>query len=376
MSVTNIPPKVRIRLWGKAAGRCQYDGCNEPLWVDSLTKAEFNTAYIAHIVADSPKGPRGDITLSEQLKDDISNLMLMCDTHHRLIDKEAVEEHSVERLQKMKRKHEKRIEILTAINEDKQSHIVLYGANIGQQSAPLSYDRAALAMVPERYPANARAIELSLKNSPFEDHEESFWNIEREHLERQYKSNIKPRLSTGEIKHLSIFSMAPQPLLINFGRLLSDIPAADVYQLHREPADWKWQKHPDGFDYILKKPNERHNTVAINLSLSATINNSRISAVLDEEHSIWTLTIDQPNNDYLKSHKQLLLFRQSFRNLLNQIKAEHGEDAIIHLFPAVPVSVAVEIGRVWMPKADLPMKIYDQNRKVGGFGFTIELQSE
>jgi hypothetical protein len=31
----------------------------------------------------------------------------------------------------------------------------------------------------------------------------------------------------------------------------------------------------------------------------------------------------------------------------------------------VPVSVAVEIGRVWMPKADLPLQIYDQSKQDG-----------
>jgi allophanate hydrolase subunit 2 len=39
----------------------------------------------------------------------------------------------------------------------------------------------------------------------------------------------------------------------------------------------------------------------------------------------------------------------------------------VHLFPALPVSAAVEVGRVWMPKAHLPMIVYDQNRKLGGF---------
>jgi hypothetical protein len=59
--------------------------------------------------------------------------------------------------------------------------------------------------------------------------------------------------------------------------------------------------------------------------------------------------------------------RQTLRGLLNEIKAAHGEAEEIAVFPAVPVSVAVEIGRVWMPKADLPMTIYDQNRATGGF---------
>ncbi len=48
------------------------------------------------------------------------------------------------------------------------------------------------------------------------------------------------------------------------------------------------------------------------------------------------------------------------RTLYDQIKAFHGQGAIIHVFPAVPASVAVEIGRVRMPKADLPLLVYDQ----------------
>src|SRR5207247_537409 len=98
MSVSYIPEKVKIRLWGKAAGRCEYDGCNKPLWLDEVTKAEFNTAYIAHIVADSPDGPRGDPIRSEKLKCDLRNLMLLCDPHHRLVDKEDLSGHPEVRL--------------------------------------------------------------------------------------------------------------------------------------------------------------------------------------------------------------------------------------------------------------------------------------
>jgi hypothetical protein len=35
---------------------------------------------------------------------------------------------------------------------------------------------------------------------------------------------------------------------------------------------------------------------------------------------------------------------------------------MLNIFPAIPVSVAVEMGRVWMPKADLPLIIFDRNR--------------
>ena len=58
---------------------------------------------------------------------------------------------------------------------------------------------------------------------------------------------------------------------------------------------------------------------------------------------------------------------------MDRIKAAHGQDSMLHLFPAVPVSIAVEIGRVWMPKADLPLRIYDQNPRTGGFSMTFDI---
>jgi len=375
MSVSYIPERVKIRLWGKASGRCQYDGCNKPLWLDSLTKAEFNTAYIAHIIADKPGGPRGNLELSEKLAADISNLMLMCDEHHRLIDREDVKGHPVERLREMKRKHEERIELLTSLMENKRSYVLLYGANVGRHNATVSWKKATQAMLPNCYPAEKPAIELSLKNSSFHDHEENYWLIERENLRRKFNQFVTPRLTAGNVEHFSIFALAPQPLLMELGRLLSDIPATEVYQLHREEPNWIWQKHQEDFDYILHQADACNGTVALNLSLSATIDNSRITSVLGSDVSIWTLTIENPNNDFLKSRKQLSLFRQRFRQLLDRIKSKHGQDIVLNLFPAVPVSVAVEIGRVWMPKADLPIRIYDQNRQTDGFSIAFDISN-
>ncbi|MET3210651.1 UNVERIFIED_CONTAM: hypothetical protein ABIC26_003612 [Paenibacillus sp. PvR008] len=154
-----------------------------------------------------------------------------------------------------------------------------------------------------------------------------------------------------------------------------DIPAADVHQLHREPPDWKWQDHPDGFDFMVKKPEITYPTVALNLSLSAIVDNSRITSVLGEDTSIWTMTIDTPYNYFLKSKEQLSLFRQKFRILMDQIKSVHGHDNELHLFLAAPVAIAVEIGRVWMPKADLPLIVYDENRQNGGFSKAIVITS-
>lgn len=368
MSVSYIPDWVKLCLWGKAGGRCQYDGCNRQLFRDGYTQAEFNSAYIAHIVADKPDGPRGDPILSELLKRNIDNLMLLCDVHHRLVDKIDVAGHSVQLLQEYKRRHEARIELVTGIQDDQRSHVLLYGAKIGEHGSPLSFSKAASAMIPARRPAEPTAIELGWKPSPFEDSETAYWMMEREVLRRQFAERMKAKLDGGKIEHLSVFALAPIPLLIELGRLLSDLPAAEVFQLHREPADWKWREEPRSFAYELIPPvDSSRKTVALILGLSADVIPVRVEAVLGANVAVWTLKHAQPGNDFLHSAVQLQEFRRALREAFNRIKAEHGEDAELHLFPAVPVSAAVEIGRVWMPKADLQFAVYDQNRKTGGF---------
>ncbi len=368
MSVSYIPDWTKQCLWGMAGGRCQYAGCNRPLYRDDWTKAEFNSAYIAHIIADKPDGPRGDPVLSPQLKADLGNLMLLCDPHHRLVDKIDVAGHPAATLCEMKRQHEERISLLTSLRDERASHILLYGARVGEHDAPLSFKRAMAALVPRFRPASERAMELGLRNSSFTDAEKDYWGIEREHLRRQFASLVRPLLRNGDIEHLSVFGLAPMPLLMELGRQLSDIPEAEVYQLHREPPGWIWKDDPAAFDYVVHRGGtDRGENVALVLSLSATIQPERLHSVLDTDTPIWTMTHDVPGNDYLGSRLHLRRFRERFRQLLNEIKAVHGERASLHVFPAVPVAVAVEIGRVWMPKADLPLTVYDQNRATGGF---------
>jgi hypothetical protein len=80
-----------------------------------------------------------------------------------------------------------------------------------------------------------------------------------------------------------------------------------------------------------------------------------------------------PHNDWLKDRTQLRAFREALRPLLDQIKAIHGQTTLLHIFPAMPVAAAVELGRVRMPKADMPWFIYDQIADNGGFIPAIEI---
>ena len=56
----SIPVSVQCLLWGKAAGRCEFSGCNQPLWKSSVTQEQINIAEKAHIYSFSGEGARGN----------------------------------------------------------------------------------------------------------------------------------------------------------------------------------------------------------------------------------------------------------------------------------------------------------------------------
>lgn len=87
-------------LWGRSGNRC------------AICKIELTTVgsksvlgEMAHIIADSPQGPRGKSHLTPEQRDEYDNLILLCPTHHTLIDK-GEDEWTVEKLKLIKSQHE------------------------------------------------------------------------------------------------------------------------------------------------------------------------------------------------------------------------------------------------------------------------------
>jgi hypothetical protein len=365
----HVPVQVQCMLWGRAAGRCEFAGCNKPLWKSSITQESVNTAQKAHIYSFSKAGPRGNDGLAIEDINDFGNLMLVCHECHRKLDAHPDGGRYTPRmLQEWKLAHERRVELVTGIATDKRSHVLLYGANVGDHSAPLSYSETAPALFPNRYPASDAPIELSTVNSSFVEKDPDFWTVEARNLSRKFEMGVRERLATGMIDHLSVFSLAPQPLLILFGTMLGDIVPCDVYQRHREPCTWEWPAStPDAQGFEIKRPRITDGTPALVLALSGTVSRERIESCLGPNLSVWSITVATPHNDLIKSRGQLSEFRFLTRLVLDEIKSVHGQNALLHVFPVSAVSVAIEFGRIRMPKADMPWRIYDQVNALGGF---------
>jgi hypothetical protein len=242
--------------------------------------------------------------------------------------------------------------------------VVFYGSNIGEQRSPLQQEDAMEAMFPERYPVSENSVCLSMSCS-HEDKTAAFWESESAHLNRVFDQKVLPLIESDQTKHFSMFSLADIPLLIQLGALFTDKISVDTYQPIREPKGWHWQEFPEGFEFIIKKPEKVDGAPVLVISLSDIINHERIRSVMGEQVSVWELTVPEEHigNDNIRNSAQLSMMRSIIRKLMVLIKDVHGSTTSLSVFPAMAVSCSIEMGRARMPKADMPWIIYDQNNK-------------
>lgn len=96
-------------LFQRSGNRCAFRGCNKVLvHPESDLDDPVILSEVAHIVARSPDGPRGEYPLPLEERDKYDNLILLCEEHHHIVDGQS-HTYTVERLHQMKSDHEKLI---------------------------------------------------------------------------------------------------------------------------------------------------------------------------------------------------------------------------------------------------------------------------
>ena len=112
-------------LWGRAGARCSFDGCKIELIKLSETGTEDAVlGEEAHIIAPKQNRPRGEIPIESSRIDLYENLILLCPTHHTLIDAQP-DEYTVDVLHEMKKKHEFWVDSnLTNTNRAEEFHYI------------------------------------------------------------------------------------------------------------------------------------------------------------------------------------------------------------------------------------------------------------
>jgi len=93
-------------LWGRAGNRCSFPDCRSELSVPGdHSDTDAVIGEICHIIAGRKGGPRGTSQMSLADRDKVGNLILLCPTHHSLVDAQK-RRFTPAALRKMKAEHE------------------------------------------------------------------------------------------------------------------------------------------------------------------------------------------------------------------------------------------------------------------------------
>lgn len=344
------PTQATVReLWARAAGRCEFRGCNKLLYVDDLTKKRSNLAVVSHIVASAPEGPRGDPERSPELAQDIRNLILTCREHGKVVDdNDKVDDYPEELLQEFKQEHETRIRLLTAAGVEGRTHVLIVRGDIHGRAPTITQEEAHRAILP-MYPAREMADEVDLTQFKGRRADDALLQVMGDELGHQVQEILRRSTRTQPIGSLSVFALGPIPLLVKLGHTLGDLNRVHLHQRHRTSQGWEWphqeEELQDFFRIHIPEDFEKRTAIALAIEVSGTVGDDKISAVLGDDFSAYRITAVKPSRDFLSSPTRLQSFGLATRQLLAEIRLRHSREEQIHVFAAVPAPVAIAFGR-------------------------------
>ena len=367
-----IRPLTRILLLVRAGGRCQFDGCNEYLLEHPVTLTEGNFGQLAHIVAFSEQGPRGTVSLRPTNINDVGNLMLVCPKCHKLID-DHPQRYTLATLAKYKRTHEDRIRHVTGLGPDLKTTVVQLKTRVAGQPVAIPISQVTQAVAP-RYPTDARGhvIDLTALNAE----EEAFLPAAADNIKREIERLYAPGMDIEQTRHISLFALAPIPLLVFLGSQLSNKIPVELYQRHRDTEDWVWKEDGDSIEYNFEQIRSGNNStnVALVISLSGKVHLDSLPAEI-ERFSVYEISLAHRESSptFLRLRQDIINFKETYQKALRVILRDHASIEAIHLFPAVPAPIAVVCGRELLPKVDPALLVYDYDRRRKGFSFALKV---
>lgn len=362
----SVPWPTRLVLAVRAGGRCEFRGCNRLLLEHPLTLEQNNFGEVAHVVAFSEDGPRGRAVPRRDDVHVIENLLFLCPQCHKLID-DSPDQYPRARLEQFKAEHESRIRYLTGLAPELRTVVVQLKARINGDAVEIPLRDVTNAVAP-RYPNDSQGCIIDVTG--LSDERSSVGAAARE-IHRRVERLYEPGMDADKVRHISLFALAPIPLLVYLGARLSNKIPVDLYQRHRDTKDWAWKQDGEPVNYAVRVRRTGSDTkkVAVVLPLSGAIQTERLPATIDQTFTVRELVLDgrDPSTDFMRRREDLTRFEFAFRELLARIVQEHPLAPEIHLFPAVPAPVAVACGHQLLPKSQPPLLVYDFVAATGGF---------
>lgn len=370
-----IPDRVKAQLWVAAAGHCEFNCCNKRLDRNVLTQQALFLAQHAHIIGDSVHGPRGDAELSKKLAHDVSNLMLVCRSCHWTID-QLPGDYPVGVLRRMKKRHEDRVQRLYDLDGTKESLPVVLRHSIKQVHVPHFLDKnvqaAVLANSDFCIAPSEHIIQLDYRSRAARESDLAYWGELVTQMRDDYSRQMQLLSQAGHPQHVSVFAFAPMPLNMQLGAVVGNKVEASVFQWDRILETWNFRAErvldaqSISFDDVERAAGR---DLAMAVCLSGEIRREDIAAVLPGV-PVARFGVPSPTPALVEDADDIRRFRSAFTAFMARVR--NAGYRRMHVFPAMPLSLAVEFGRQLLPKADPKIGVWDFQE--GRFVPTLELQ--
>ncbi|WP_022940460.1 SAVED domain-containing protein [Psychromonas hadalis] len=345
--------ETKNTVWKESYGRCMFTGCGEKLDHDSISGTTGNYAYLAHNVASSEQGARGITELSGKLSNDPDNVLLLCDKHHRLIDKVAASDYTASMLSAMKK--EFGIVANGLLDGLKYQPIpvysVLWPVN-SQTVSPPSYLQVAtsLSRIKRRMHEQINILsdnEDLLINSP-----DILWQMMPSVIQSAADKIIQQTKAFGF--NAALFGFGPTSALIGLGAKLGNKNDVTPMLRFREGGNWSWPSDValGTFYEIVGLDDLKENAdFIINIALTAEPE-SLISAaeVLSGEKGAQIITIrakeEYMGNGAISHPEDGKAFTSALQSLFHKLRSEYSAQTI-HLFTCASNAAAIFIGQAY-----------------------------
>ncbi|TAM04862.1 MAG: SAVED domain-containing protein [Pusillimonas sp.] len=360
-------PATRQEVASLAAWRCQFPGCGENLREHFPTGQRGNYGYFAHIVASSPEGPRGDIEDSPRLANDPTNLLLLCDGCHRLIDRISPAEYGVERLRDIRTASIAEVSrLLDSLRYRSVRPIFILG-NITGQVAYISPADIAEALWSRKLRSVKGDAESFFHSGTYlhKVHTATYWNALFEVLRQDIP--VLQRYLNGSGKggasreELAIFPLHSTSVLILAGRILGDNAGIHLFQPHRNKngenasvTRWAWPTQaqtpaPDKYKMRISRDKiANSNEACLLISITFSIDHTRLPehCYCDGQLQLPTVEVfvDEPNSEAISHPEDLAQFGTRLNDALRKLQDDFGIEKV-HLFVGAPTTAAVVVGQ-------------------------------
>lgn len=361
-------------VYHAAGGRCMYRGCGEDLGQVPLTTKRGRTSYLAHIVSSDPSGPRGSDIDSHRLSDEPENIMLMCDAHHRLIDRLDEAGHPAEYLSTMRAEHKQRVIHLLNGLKYPRTQIITLLADLAQTPTNFAQSELNESVLGRQLGPLSNPLHAIRRTQREDRGRTDFWRHllhEHENDIRSYILNTRNRPSSGYDPApdvLAIFPLHLVPILFMAGRIVGEARRIEVFQYDRDHRSWQWDESaspsPAGSISISPMPTEPVDEVVLSIELTAEIDENALPAELaiemQENRMPWIrITHKTPNFNCIRTAEDLQQFtqvaRHAVRIIQDQIRARR-----VHLFGVAPASTLFRFGQLLQAGHHPLYQLYDR----------------